>query len=631
MGRIQVTAENIFPIIKKFLYSDHEIFLRELISNAVDATLKLKTLSRLGEIPGELGELKIEVKLDKNAKTLTISDRGIGMTQDEVNRYINEVAFSGAEEFLKQYKDKAPDTGIIGHFGLGFYSAFMVAEKVEIISRSWTSQEPTNAVHWSCKGDPEFEMGNGEREFRGTDIVLHINAESEEFLEEYRIRELLKKYCRFLPIPIQFGTKEETIKTGEGDEAKEEKSTIPDIINNALPAWTKAPADLSTEDYDNFYRELYPMSFEKPLFYIHLNVDYPFNLNGILYFPRIKPNMELQRNKIQLYQNQVYVTDSVEGIVPDFLTMLHGVIDSKDIPLNVSRSYLQADGNVKKISGHITKKVADKLEEMFKNDREAFEKNWDDTKIIVEYGMLTEEKFFEKAKKFYLLKDTTGRFYTLDEYQTELGKLHEDKDGNQIWLYASDVTAQHTGIEQAQERGYKVLEMKSPLASHLLDKFERDLKNTRFARVDSDAIDQLIKKDDQMPALLTEEQEKDLKTWTEAELETSKFQVKVERLSSQDGPIQIFVPEFMRRMKEMSATGGGFMGMGDFPETYELSVNANHHLCGKLFGLSPEARTESLRELIDLAKLQQNLLHGAELSAFIKRTRTQLEDKLAQQ
>jgi molecular chaperone HtpG len=631
MGRINVTAENIFPIIKKFLYSDHEIFLRELVSNAVDATLKLKTLSRLGEIKGELGELAIEVKIDKEAGTLTISDRGIGMTEEEVNKYINEVAFSGAEEFLQQYKDKASDTGIIGHFGLGFYSAFMVADKVEIRSKSarLETTDASGSIHWECKGDPEFEFSEGSKTERGTDIILHINADNQEFLEDYRLTELLKKYCRFLPIPIQFGTKEEKRKQGEGEGAVEETIVLPNYVNNPIPAWTKSPSELKDEDYQAFYSELYPMSFEKPLFHIHLNVDYPFNLNGILYFPRIKPNMDLNRNKIQLYQNQVFVTDSVEGIVPDFLTLLHGVIDSKDIPLNVSRSYLQADGNVKKISGHITKKVADKLEEMFKNDRASFEKNWDDTKMIVEYGMLSEEKFYDRAKKFFLLKDTEGVYHTIEEFKEKVDNIQKNKEGNTIWLYASDLMAQHNGIEEAKTRGYQVLLLNSPLNAHLTDRLERDLEKVQFARVDSDSIDRIISKEDDIPSKLTEDQEKQLKELIESAMDKDKFKVEVAKLNSDAAPIQIHVPEFMRRMKEMSSTGGGgFMGMTDFPETYQVVVNANHPMSEALLSSSEAEREESLNEAIDLALLGQNLLHGAALSKFIKRTQKQLEIKL---
>lgn len=625
MGRINVTAENIFPIIKKFLYSDHEIFLREMISNAVDASLKLQALSRMGEVKGDLGDMTIRVEIDKEKKTLTISDRGLGMTEDEINKYINELAFSGAEEFLKQYKDKAGDSGIIGHFGLGFYSSFMISDKVEIVSKSWKNEHGNDAVHWVCEGDTEFEMGEAERSERGTDVIIHVNSENEEFLEEFRVRELLKKYCRFLPIPIQFGTEEETVKEGEGDDEKEVKKTVPSTINNALPAWTRTASELSDEDYQNFYRELYPMSFDKPLFHIHLKVDYPFDLTGILYFPKIKPNMELQRNKIQLYQNQVFVTDSVEGIVPDFLTLLHGVIDSKDIPLNVSRSYLQADGNVKKISGHITKKVADKLEEMFKKDRAAFESTWDETKMVVEYGMLTEEKFNEKAKKFFLLKDTEGTYHTIEEFEKLIGKSQENKDGQNIWLYASDLKAQHEGIEQAKALSYKVLLLDTPLSSHLIQRLEGDLEKVSFARVDSDSIDNLIKKEDEMPSKLSEDQEKKLKENIESMLDKSKFNVKVNSLSSDTAPVQVIVPEFMRRMKEQSMTGGDMMGLGDFPETYDVIVNSNHPLTETLATSENESQEEVIRELVDLALLGQNLLHGAELSSFIKRQRSKLE------
>jgi molecular chaperone HtpG len=626
MGRINVTAENIFPIIKKFLYSDHEIFLREMVSNAVDATLKLQTLSRLGEVKGELGDLTLQIKIDKKQKTLTISDRGIGMTAEEVDKYINQLAFSGAEEFLQQYKDKAGDTGIIGHFGLGFYSSFMVADKVEIISRSWKEEDASKAIHWECKGDPEFELGNTQRDDRGTDIIIHINKDNEEFLEDYRVRELLKKYCRFLPVPIQFGTKEETVKEGEGDEAKEVKKTVADIINSASPAWTRNASELTDEDYQNFYRELYPMSFEKPLFHIHLNVDYPFDLTGILYFPKIKPNMELQRNKIQLYQNQVFVTDNVEGVVPDFLTLLHGVIDSKDIPLNVSRSYLQADGNVKKISGHITKKVADKLEEMFKKDRKAFEANWDETKVVVEYGMLTEDKFNDKAKKFYLVKDTEGQYHTLQEFEELIGKSQENKDGQNIWLYASDLKAQHAGIEAAREMGYRVLLLNTPLTSHLIQRMESDLTKVSFARVDSDSIDNLIKKEDELPSKLNADQENKLKEMVEGLLEKERFHIKVSSLSSSAAPVQVIVPEFMRRMKEQSMTGGGMMGLGDFPETYDVLVNANHPMAEEVLQANEDGANAQLREWVDLALLAQNLLHGADLSHFIQRQRQRLEN-----
>jgi len=618
MGRINVSADNIFPIIKKFLYSDHEIFLRELVSNAVDATLKLKTLSRIGEAKGELGDLFIEIKLDKEARTLTVSDRGLGMTEEEVQRYINDVAFSGAEEFVQQYKDKAGETGIIGHFGLGFYSAFMVARKVEIQSLSF--REGAQPVYWVCEGSPDFEMGLGVRTERGTDIILHIDAENDEFLEEYRVRELLKKYGRFLPIPVHFGTREETVTTGEGEEAQEEKIQVPEVINNPNPIWTKSPGDLGPEDYKSFYRELYPFSFDEPLFHIHLHVDYPFDLNGVLYFPRVKREVELQKNKIQLYQNQVFVTDSVEGIVPDFLTLLHGVIDSRDIPLNVSRSYLQADGNVKKISGHITKKVADKLEELFKNDREAFEKNWDDTSVIVQYGMLSDEKFFEKATKFYLLKDSEGKYHTLDELREATQAVQTDKDEQLIWVYASDLHAQHGAIEAAREKGCVVLHLDSPLSAHMNDRLERHLEKTRFARVDSAPIDQLIRWADDKPLDLPEEAANQLKQWVESMVDAHRFQVKLESLSETAAPMGVHQPEFMRRMREMSKMGGGGMAMfGDFPESYELSVNAAHPLVKGLSDIDETERNHRLREMIDLALLQQNLLTGPALTEFVRR------------
>jgi len=627
MGRINVSADNIFPIIKKFLYSDHEIFLRELVSNAVDATLKLKTLSRIGEAKGELGEVHIEIKLDKEARTLTVSDRGLGMTEDELNRYINDVAFSGAEEFVKQYKDKGGETGIIGHFGLGFYSAFMVARKVEIQTLSF--REGAQPVHWVCEGSPDFEMGAGSRSERGTDIILHIDADNDEFLEEFRIRELLRKYCRFLPIPVHFGTREETISEGEGDEKTETKIEVPEVINNPNPIWTKSPGDLSPEDYKAFYRELYPYSFDEPLFHIHLHVDYPFDLNGVLYFPRLKREMELQKNKIQLYQNQVFVTDSVEGIVPDFLTLLHGVIDSRDIPLNVSRSYLQADGNVKKISGHITKKVADKLEELFKNDREAFEKNWDDTSVIVQYGMLSDEKFFEKAVKFYLLKDSEGKYRTLDELREATQAVQTDKDEQLVWLYSSDLHAQHAAVEGAKEKGCIVLNLDSPLSAHMNDRLERHLEKTRFVRVDSAPLDQLIRWTDERPLDLEAEKVDQIKAWVEALIDKVKFQVKLEALAEDSAPIQIHQPEFMRRMREMSKMGGGGMAMfGDFPESYELTVNASHELIRGLGEWSEEERNARLREALDLGMLSQNLLQGAELTAYVNRQLAKLKTEV---
>lgn len=618
-GKINVTADNIFPIIKKFLYSDHEIFLRELISNAVDATEKLKTLTRIGESDAELGDLTIQVKVDKEAKTLTVSDRGVGMTTDEVNKYINELAFSGAEEFVQKYKDKADGAAIIGHFGLGFYSSFMVAKKVEIFSQS--HKEGTKAAHWECEGNPEFELNETEKADRGTDIVLHISENETEFLEEHRIRELLNKYCKFLPVPIQFGTKEITEKEGEGDDAKEIKKQVPDIINNPDPAWTKAPNDLKDEDYKSFYRELYPHTFEDPLFHIHLNVDYPFDLTGILYFPKIKPNMELNRNKIQLYQNQVFVTDNLESIVPDFLTMLHGVIDSKDIPLNVSRSYLQSDAAVKKISGYITKKVADKLEQLYKKDREDFQNKWKDIKVIIEYGMLSDEKFYDRAQKFALYENVKGEFATFDEYKEKIKGLQTDKDGNLVVLYTANKEMQHSFIQRAEAKGYDVLLMDSPIVSHLIQKLETSDEKLKFARVDADHIDKLIQKDEEQPSKLSDEQKEKLKPVIESAVQKEKFSVQMESLSSDESPFIVTVPEFMRRMKEMSMTGGGMMGMTDMPEMYNLVVNTNNDFVSQILEEGDEARQkEMIKEGTDLALLAQNLLHGEDLTRFVERS-----------
>ena len=618
-GKINVTADNIFPIIKKFLYSDHEIFLRELVSNAVDATQKLKTLSRIGESDAELGDLTIQVKLDKENKTLTISDRGIGMSPEEVDKYINQLAFSGAEEFVKKYDEKADGAAIIGHFGLGFYSSFMVAKKVEIISRSHKADLP--GAHWTCEGNPEFELSESDaRSDRGTDIILHINDDSTEFLEESRISELLKKYCRFLPVPIQFGEKEITETEGEGDDKRESKKKVADIINVTDPAWTKAPADLENDDYKEFYRQLYPYTFEEPLFHIHLNVDYPFDLNGILFFPRIKPNMDLQRNKIQLYQNQVFVTDNLEGIVPDFLTLLHGVIDSKDIPLNVSRSYLQADGAVKKISGHITKKVADKLSSLFKKDREDFESKWNDIKVIIEYGMLSDDKFFEKAQKFALYQNVEDKYFTFEEYVEKIKESQKDKDGNLVVLYAAHKDGQHSYIKKAQNKGYDVLLMDGPLVSHLMQKLEGGDDKVKFARVDSDSIDKLIAKEEEQVSLLSEEQKEKLKPMIESQLDQASYTVVMEALDSSEAPFTITVPEFMRRMKEMQATGGGgMMGMGDMPDMYNLVVNTNNPLISKILDEKDEAQRDAMiKKGKDLALLAQNLLHGEALTNFVE-------------
>lgn len=627
-GKINVTADNIFPIIKKFLYSDHEIFLRELISNAVDATQKLQTLSRIGEAKGELGDVTIQVEINAKKKTLTIRDRGIGMTAAEVEKYINQVAFSGAEEFLKKYEGKLDGKGIIGHFGLGFYSSFMVAKQVEIKTKSFTQSEEENGAHWRCTGSPEFDLTEVKKKDRGTEIILHIADDSEEFLEESRIRELLNKYAKFMPIPIQFGEKEEKINVAkEGEKEKLKTKKVPDIINNPEPAWVKKPSELTDEDYQKFYSELYPFTFDKPLFHIHLNVDYPFNLTGVLFFPKIKPNVEPQRNKIQLYQQQVFVTDSVEGIVPDFLTLLHGVLDSPDIPLNVSRSYLQADGAVKKISSHITKKVADKLEEMFKNDREDFQKKWNDMKVIIEYGMLTDEKFYERAQKFALYQRTDGSFYTLEEYIEKVKEAQTDKDKNTIILYAAHKEGQHAYIEKANNRGYDVLLLDSPLTGHLLQKIEGEKNTVKFARVDSDLIDNLIKKDDNRVSALSDKDKENLKAAVEAVTTEGKFTVRLEDMDSADAPFVITVPEFMRRMKEMSMTGGGMFGMSDMPEMYDLVVNSNHPLSNRILNEGDtEVKNSLISQALDLAKLQQNLLHGEELTKFVKRSYAKLEE-----
>ncbi len=617
-GQINVQTENIFPIIKQFLYSDQEIFLRELVSNAVDASQKLLTLSNLGEVKGEIKDLGIEVKIDKKKKTLSILDQGVGMTADEVEKYINQIAFSGAEEFVEKYKDKA---SIIGHFGLGFYSSFMVADKVEIFSLSHT--EGSKAVKWECDGSPNFSLEEDKtQKSRGTSIVLHLSDDAMEYMEEARIQTLLNKYCKFMPIPIKFGTKEEKKTIGEEDDKKEETIVLDNIINNNSPAWTKKPSDLSDEDYTNFYRELYPMNFQEPLFNIHLNVDYPFNLTGILYFPKLKNNLEVQKDKIQLYSNQVFVTDSVEGIVPDFLTLLHGVIDSPDIPLNVSRSYLQSDGNVKKISNYISKKVADKLEGLFKNDRKAFEEKWDDIKIFIEYGILSDEKFAEKAKKFTLYKNVEGKYFTFEEYQDHIKDLQTDKDKKLVVLYTSNVEDQHSYISAAKDKSYDVLIMDTPLSAHLVGKLEQSEENISFTRVDGDTIDKLIQKDEEIPSKLTEDDEKKLQPVIESVVPKEKFTVNFVSLSEKDQPMTITQAEFMRRMKDMNAVGGGgMMGMGAMPEMYNLSVNSNHPLIGKILSEKDESKQKEMaQQASDLALLSQNLLKGEDLSKFIKRS-----------
>jgi molecular chaperone HtpG len=628
-GNINVSVENIFPLIKKFLYSDHEIFLRELISNGTDATTKLKHLIAIGEANTELGDAKIEISIDKKAKTLTIKDQGLGMTMDEVEKYINQIAFSGAEEFLEKYKDDKNETGVIGHFGLGFYSAFMVAEKVDIFTKSFKEDA---AAHWTCDGSPEYTLVEHDKKDRGTEIVLHIAEDSLDFLKEDKIKGLLNKYNRFNQVPIKFGTKKvndpdftpQTTTDKDGKETTEphKKIDADNIINNTNPAWTKAPADLSEEDYNSFYRELYPMQFEESLFHIHLNVDYPFNLTGILFFPKLSQSMDMQKDKIQLYQNQVYVTDNVEGIVPDFLQMLKGVIDSPDIPLNVSRSYLQADGAVKKISGYITKKVGDKLISLFKNNREDFEKKWNDIKVIIEYGMLSEDKFFDKAKKFALYPTVADSYFTFDELLEKTKDTQTDKDGNHVILYASNKDAQHSYIEDASAKGYEVVVLDSPIISHLMQKLEGGDAKVKFTRVDSDFIDNLIKKDEMAISKLSDEEKTTLKPIIETAIASDAYTVQLEAMDSNASPFIITVPEFMRRMKEMQASGGGgMMGMGNFPDMYNLVVNTNSPLISNILN-SKDADTQNhlISQAFDLAKLSQNLLHGKELTSFIKRS-----------
>jgi len=640
-GNLNVQTENIFPVIKKFLYSDHEIFLRELVSNAIDATQKLKALSSRGEFKGELGDLTVEVKIDKNK--LVISDHGIGMTEEEIEKYINQIAFSGANDFLDKYKDVQEN--LIGHFGLGFYSAFMVADKVEIETKSY---KEAPAVHWSCDGSPEFEMKEGKRKERGTDIILHIADDCKEFLEEHRVLELLKKYCRFMPVAIRFGeeskwedseTEFDEVDDGKGGKKKQPKRVekkVPRIINNTEPAWRKKPSELSDEDYKKFYHELYPMNFEEPLFQIHLNVDYPFNLTGILYFPKVRKTIDPNRNKIQLYCNQVFVTDSVEGVVPEYLMLLHGVLDSPDIPLNVSRSYLQSDSNVKKIAQHISKKVADKLEEMSKQRVELkdadgnevpdaptqLEEKWDDIKIFVEYGMLTEEKFCERAMKFALLKNTEGQYFKLDDYREKIKALQTDKDKNVIYLYATDVDEQHAYIAKAKEKGYDVLLMESVLNSHYINLLEQKIEKTRFVRVDADTVEKLIAHDDAIPEKLTKEEQDKLRPIIENEVDKARFTVQLESMESDDQPMVITQNEFMRRYKEMSQTSGGGMGFyGEMPDSYNLVVNINHPLIGQVLAeQDAEKQKRLVHQLTDLALLSNGLLKGEALTEFIKRS-----------
>ena len=620
-GKINVSVENIFPLIKKFLYSDHEIFLRELISNGTDATLKMKHLTTIGETAVEYGNPIIEVKIDKEGKKLHIIDQGLGMTMDEVEKYINQIAFSGAEEFLDKYKDSAKDSGIIGHFGLGFYSAFMVAEKVEIITKSF-KDEP--AAHWTCDGSPEFTLVAADKTTRGTEIILHIAEDSIEFLEESKINELLNKYNKFMPIPIKFGTKQEALPKPEDapEDYKTEYVDVDNIINNPTPAWTKMPVDLKDEDYKGFYRELYPMQFEDPLFHIHLNVDYPFNLTGILYFPKMSTDMQIQKDKIQLYQNQVFVTDNVDGIVPEFLGMLKGVIDSPDIPLNVSRSYLQADGAVKKISNYITKKVADKLKALFTENRDDFEKKWNDIKIVLEYGMLSEPKFYEKAGAFVLYPTVDDTYFTLAELKEKIAPNQTDKNGKMVVLYASNKDAQHGYIESAKEKGYEVLLLDSPIISHLIQKLESDNENLTFVRVDGDSVEKLIEKETTQISKLSETESEKLKEVLETLVPKPTYNVQLEALDSASSPFIITQPEFMRRMKEMSQSGGGGMfGMGNMPEMYNLVVNSNSELASKILATEDKSAQEHLvKQALDLAKISQGLLKGSDLTAFVKRS-----------
>ena len=613
-GKINVSVENIFPLIKKFLYSDQEIFLRELVSNATDALTKIQHLSSIGEVKGEIGELGVEIKIDKKKKTLHINDNGVGMTSNEVKKYINDVAFSGAEEFLDKYKESSKDTGIIGHFGLGFYSSFMVADKVEIITKSY-KDEP--AAHWICDGSPEYSLKKGDKKERGTEIILHISKDSKDYLEENKITELLNKYNKFMPHPIKFGTKEESLPSKDGE--KDEKITVDNIINNSSPAWTRQPADLKDEDYNQFYKELYPFQFEEPLFHIHLNVDYPFNLTGILYFPKISNDLNLQKDRIQLYQNQVFVTDNVEGIVPEFLGLLKGVIDSPDIPLNVSRSYLQSDTSVKKITNYITRKVADKLSSIFKNDRQNLEDKWNDIKVVIEYGMLTEDKFYEKAESFNLYPSVDSKYYTFNELEEKIKDLQTDKDGNLIILYAQNKDEQYTYIESAKEKGYEVLLLDSPIIPHLIQKLESKNDKIKFSRVDSDTLENLIKKDDQVVSKLSDEEKDKLKPMIETAVSEDKYTVQLEPLDSKSLPFMLAQPEFMRRMKDMQQTGGG--GMGNMPDMYSLIVNTNHELVSKILNTRTEKKRNSLiKQSVDLAKLSQNTLTGKELTDFINRS-----------
>tara|TARA_B100001057_G_scaffold159142_1_gene159742 strand:+ start:4705 stop:6618 length:1914 start_codon:yes stop_codon:yes gene_type:complete len=630
-GNINVQTENIFPIIKQFLYSDHEIFLRELVSNAVDATQKVKTLKSIGELKADINKLRVEVIIDKKKGTLTIRDNGIGMTEEEVDKYINQIAFSGAEEFVNKYKDVDAKNSIIGHFGLGFYSSFMVSKEVEIITKSQKANSA--AVKWTCDGSPNYFIEKTNKKTKGTDIILHIDEDSKEFLEETRVREILNRYCKFLPVEVKFGTKSIFVDdpAGEKDdkgEVKQIEKKVDNIINNTTPTWTKVPQDLNEEDYSNFYKELYPTEFNNPIFNIHLNVDYPFNLTGILYFPKLKNNLEVQKNKINLYSNQVFITDNVENIVPEFLTLLHGIIDSPDIPLNVSRSYLQADGNVKKISKYITKKVGDKLSSMFKNDREDFESKWDEIKVFIEYGMLTEEKFFEKAKDFCLFKNTNNKYFTFNELIEQVKDNQVNKDGKTIILYTHNKEEQDSFIFIATEKNYEVIELEGPLVSHLISKLESENSNVQFARVDADTIDKLIEKEDKTPSILSEEEQKTLKEIIEKKIDDKKFNIQIESLSTSDSPFIITQSEFMRRMKEQQQLSGGMNVFGELPESYNLAINSNHPISSQLLNESDEnIQSNLINQVLDLALLSQGLLKGKNLTEFITRSVSMINPK----
>ncbi len=622
-GTISIQSENIFPIIKKFLYSDHEIFLRELVSNAVDATQKLKRLAALGEVPGDVDvdKLRVEIEFNKKKKTITVRDQGIGMTAEEVKKYINQVAFSGATDFLEKYKDKGEENQIIGFFGLGFYSAFMVADKVEIETKSY--QEDAPAVHWECDGSTDFIIKPSKKKERGTDVILHIAKDSEEFLDEFRLKEILNKYCKFLPVEIKFGTREEYVPDGEDKDGKPKtkKVVVDNIINNTRPLWVKPPSELKDEDYLAFYKELYPFS-EDPLFWIHLNVDYPFNLTGVLYFPKIKQEIDLQRNKIQLYSRQVFITDDVKNIVPEFLQLLHGVIDSPDIPLNVSRSYLQSDSNVKKINNYITKKVADKLATLFKNDRKAFEEKWDDIGLFVKYGMISEDKFYDKAKDFALLKNLDGEYYTIEEYNKKVKATQTDKDKNIVWLYATEPAKQDTYIKSAKNKGYDILLFDTIIDSHFINHLEQKLDKVQIKRIDADTPDKLINKDEKLESVLSEEDQKKVKELFEKAIDNPNMTVSVESMSPDEMPVVITMSEFMRRMKDMAATGGNSFGMmGTMPDQYNVTVNANHAIIGKILAAKTEKKQLTLaRQAFDLALLSQNMLEGNKLSEFIERS-----------